>query len=126
MSNEGTSPVPAGRRVLIVEDEALVAMELEALLRQAGWDVLGPVGRVDMALALIDQQRPDAALLDLNLQGETALPVALALKAKDVPFVILSGYNRSQDDAPELRDAPRMSKPIMHRSLIQLLTTQLR
>ena len=112
--------------MLVVEDEALIAMELEAVLRQAGWDVLGPVGRVATALALIGQQRPDAALLDLNLQGETALPVATALKAQDVPFVVLSGYNQSQIEAPELRDAPRMSKPIVHRSLIQLLKTQLR
>jgi CheY-like chemotaxis protein len=77
-------------------------------------------------LTLIDQQRPDAALLDLNLQGETALPIAAALKARDVPFVILSGYDRSQVDAPELHDAPRLSKPILHPALIRLLTTYLR
>ena len=126
MSDGDGGPVSARRRVLVVEDEILVAMELEALLRQEGWDVLGPVGRVDAALALIDQQHPDAALLDLNLHGETTLPIAAALKARGVPFVILSGYNRSQIDAPELRDAPRMSKPIMHHSLIRLLTIHLR
>ena len=126
MADGDGDPASVRRRVLVVEDEILVAMELEALLRQEGWDVLGPVRKVDAALVLIDRQRPDMVLLDLNLQGETTLPIAAALQAQGVPFVILSGYNRSQVDAPELRDAPRLSKPIMHHALIKLLATHLR
>jgi two-component SAPR family response regulator len=114
-----------GRRILIVEDEFLLAMELELLLHRRGCVVLGPVSSVDHALALIDGEPPDAALLDVNLRGERATPVAAALQARRVPFVLITGYTRRQLSEPELRDAPRIDKPVSSRALCRAMTEAL-
>jgi CheY-like chemotaxis protein len=111
-----------GRGVLVVEDEALVAMEFTSVLRQQGCSVIGPARNVARALALLAEQRPDAALLDLNLNGEPALPVAAALNDRGVPFVVVSGYGEAQSNGPELRHALRLMKPVLHRELVRALT----
>ncbi|MFC7736748.1 response regulator [Roseomonas sp. GCM10028921] len=82
----------AGRRVLVVEDETLVAMLVEDTLADAGVQVLGPVATVSEALSVLESERPDLAVLDLNLAGETSEPVAERLMAMEVPFVVASGY----------------------------------
>jgi DNA-binding response OmpR family regulator len=110
-----------GRRVLIVEDEMLVAMELESVLKQQGCAVLGPVPTVARALALLDHERPEAALLDLNLNGESAIPVAAALSAHGVPFVLVTGFGQTQSQEPELRGAPRVDKPVDDGELVRTL-----
>jgi DNA-binding NtrC family response regulator len=102
----------AGRRVLVVEDEFLLAMELEALLERHGCLVLGPVPTVDRALALLDGEPPELVLLDVNLKGERATPVAAALRDRGVPFVLITGYSARQLSEPELRAAPRIDKPV--------------
>lgn len=117
----GTQHSLRGRRVLIVEDEMLVAMELESLLRERGCTVLGPAPTLARALALLEQERPDAALLDLNLNGKQTTPVAAALSARDVPFVVVTGYAAVEADAPELQRAPRLNKPVDHRNLVRVL-----
>ena len=65
--------------------------------------------------------RPDAAILDLNLSGQSALPVAAALTTQKVPFVIVSGYSRSLQRDPALLRAPYLSKPVDHRTLVSTL-----
>ena len=110
-----------GARVLVVEDEMLIAMELESLLEAEGCVVVGPVGSTDGALALIDAERPDACLLDLNLDGAPAVPVAAALRTRAIPFVLVTGYSRAQSPEPELRDAPRVGKPINDAALLAAL-----
>jgi CheY-like chemotaxis protein len=107
---------------LIVEDEMLVGMELESLLQRQGWTTLGPAPTVARALALLAEEQPDAALLDLNLNGLPATEVAQALSAQDVPFVLVTGYGEAQSSEPELRDAPRVDKPVNHRQLVRALT----
>src|SRR4051794_39554580 len=102
MANPGIGSPLRGRCVLVVEDEMLVAMELECVLRERGCAVVGPAATVTRALALIDEGRPDAAVLDLNLSGRSALPVAAALNGRDVPFLVVSGYSEPQSQAPEL------------------------
>jgi len=103
---------PGGRRgrILIVEDEAMVAMLAEDLLIELGFEVLGPVGSLSAALDMVARTDPDAALLDVNLRGERVFPVAEALSARGVPFVFASGYAGG-----ELPDAwaghARLSKP---------------
>ncbi len=89
-----------GRLVLIVEDELMVAWDIESTLTAAGIKVLGPVSSVSAALALIAQQKPDAAILDLSLRGELVTPVARALHEQGVPFVLSTAYNhlRPEDD----------------------------
>ena len=110
-----------GRRVLVVEDEMLVAMEFEGLLRRQGCVVVGSASTVDRALALLDHDQPDAALLDLNLNGEPATAVAVALKTRGVPFVLVTGYGEAQSSEPELQGAPRVDKPVNHYALVRAL-----
>ena len=82
-------------RVLVVEDEYLVAMDLKSSLRQGGYDVVGPVATVAAALATVGRERLDACILDINLKGEHSSPVALALKQQKVPVLVYSAYDRA-------------------------------
>ena len=90
-----------GRRVLIVEDEALVAMMFEDVLLDAGAEVIGSASSVEEALLLIETATADgglnAAVLDINLQGAMVSPVADHLAALDVPFVFATGYGKGCD-----------------------------
>lgn len=116
-----SGPDLAGRRILIVEDEFLLAMELEAMLEQRGSMVLGPASSVGQALAVLDGEQPEVALLDVNLKGERATPVAAALQERAVPYVLITGYSQAQLSEPELRDAPRIDKPVSCRALARAL-----
>jgi len=83
----------AHKRVLVVEDDFLVAMDIVRALERAGAEVIGPAPAVDAALNALDQTAPDGAILDINLGGEMAFPVADALLARGVPFVFATGYD---------------------------------
>lgn len=83
----------SGCNILIVEDEFFIALELEDAFVGAGASVIGPVATVAEALALLDRAPAlDAAVLDINLQGEMIFPVADRLLARDIPFVFATGY----------------------------------
>jgi CheY-like chemotaxis protein len=83
----------SGRRVLLVEDEALVAMLLETILEEMGCVAVGPAATVEEGLAMATDPAPlDAALLDVNVAGQLVFPIAEALKARGVPFVFSTGY----------------------------------
>ena len=83
----------AGRRVLIVEDESLVAMLLETILEDMGCVPVGPAATVEEGLQVAGGDEPlDAALLDVNVAGKQVFPIAEALKARGVPFVFSTGY----------------------------------
>ena len=111
-----------GPLVLIVEDELLIAMDLERTLGRHGYRVLGPATTVAAALRLLDGETPDAALLDVNLRGEMVTPVAEALRARGVPFVLASAYDRAQLTAEVLAGAPNVGKPANVRRLLAALT----
>lgn len=82
-----------GRRVLLVEDESLVAMLLETILEDMGCLPVGPIATVDEALEVATNDPAlDAALLDVNVAGRQVFPVAAVLKARGVPFVFSTGY----------------------------------
>lgn len=98
-------------RVLIVEDEPIIAFDLAGQLRDAGYTVVGPALNVASSLELIAREGCDLAVLDINLGGETAEPVALKLASCNVPFVIMSGYSSAQH-APVYREAPSLAKPV--------------
>jgi CheY-like chemotaxis protein len=82
-------------RVLVVEDESLIAMLVEDGLETLGYEVVGPVGTVDAALRIVEQTPFDLALLDINLGGKQSFPIAEALEARGIPYVFLTGYDRS-------------------------------
>jgi len=83
-----------GRRVLMVEDEYMIAEEIASVLGDAGADVLGPVPSVNDAMRLVAaEDRMDCALLDVNLGNETIWPVVDALLARGVPLVLATGYD---------------------------------
>jgi FixJ family two-component response regulator len=115
-----------GLCVLVVEDEFLLAMELEALLEQRGWRVLGPVATVDRALAMLDQHRPAIAVLDVNLKGRRATPLAAALQDRGVPFVLVTGYSDMQLNEPELKGRPRLEKPLNRQKFLRTLERAVR
>ena len=107
--------------VLIVEDEALVAMEMEDRVTDLGYAVLGPAATVAQAHALLDRTTPDAVLLDMNLRGETAAPVAHRLERAGIPFALVTGYARMLFHDPLLAAAPKLSKPVTDAGLAQIL-----
>jgi DNA-binding response OmpR family regulator len=100
----------AERRILVVEDEALVAMLVEDALVDAGFAVLGPARSVAQALEMLNAETPDAAVLDLNLGGENSLSVADALAARGIPFLVATGYGAAGLPA-HLRHIPVLPKP---------------
>jgi two-component SAPR family response regulator len=81
-----------GKRVLVVEDEALIAVMVEDMLLEMGSEVVGPAVTIEGALALARQETLDAAVLDVNVRGERIDPVAEALMARGVPMLFATGY----------------------------------
>ena len=104
------------QRILIIEDEAIVGLLLEDRLTADGYAVAAVVSRKDDALAAIDGQRPDGAILDLTLRGERIVDVADRLADRGMPFIIASGL--AGHDIPEhLRQRPRLLKPFVEDAL---------
>src|SRR5262245_60698390 len=103
-------------RVLLVEDEAIIAIMLEDLLVDLGCEVVGPVASLAEAMRLARSEALAGALLDVNLGGESIYPVADLLAARDVPFVFVSGYGPAAIEA-RYGDAIVLSKPILDADL---------
>lgn len=118
-------PGVAGRRILVVEDDYLIAADLALWLEDQGVEVLGPAPSVDDALTLLNNvTRPNGAVLDINLGDEQAFPIADALYAADVPFVFMSGYDASIIPA-RYGNVPRCSKPLDRARLLRILAETL-
>ena len=117
-------PMLDGRRILIVEDEALLAMVAEDELLEAGAQIVGPAASVGEALRLIEMTATDgglsAAVLDIRVAGEEVDPVAGRLAALGVPFVFATGYS-NDDVMAEHTAAPVLHKPFGPRKLIAAL-----
>jgi CheY-like chemotaxis protein len=107
----------SGRRVLVVEDEMLVLIMIEDMLADLGCKSVTSAATVDKALALIDAQAFDFALLDINLNGHDSRPVAEALSARGVPLV----YSTGNTDHGS-RDRPVLRKPFKYEELVAILT----
>jgi len=108
--------VRPGQRILVVEDEPLIAMELTAILQQAGFETIGPAASVAQALAT-RLASCDAAILDVNLGRESSEAVARQLKQAGIPFIVLSGYTRTQQPAA-FDGVPLLQKPVQPETLI--------
>lgn len=106
--------------MLLVEDQMIVAMQIEDMLRAAGCEVVGPVGTVHEAMTVAHEEPLDLAVLDVNLDGEKVYPAAEELQARGIPFILATGYGEST--LPEKwRDQPRLSKPFRREQLEHLL-----
>jgi CheY-like chemotaxis protein len=113
-------PSLVGKRVLLIEDETLVAMLLEEGLAELGCAVVGPIGRVDAAKRAIDAERFDCALLDINLRGQPVYPVAELLAERHVPFCFVTGY-AEPEVAPPFARRPVLCKPFSARDLAAVI-----
>ena len=96
---------------MIVEDEALVAMDLEDTIEANGGEIFALVATVPAALESIENDRPDAVTLDLNLNGQSTVEVAQALRDHSIPFLVLTGYVQSALSEPALKGARLIEKP---------------
>jgi len=111
----------SGRRILIVEDELLIAFQLQSVVEELGSSVVGPAASVEGALELLSDTTPDAALLDVNVRERSVMPVAEACQDKGVPYALVTGYGRLELEEPLLQSAPRVSKPFDRRAIHKVL-----
>jgi CheY-like chemotaxis protein len=117
-------PLLAGKRVLIVEDESMVAMLIEGLLEECECSIVGPCGTFEKALEAARTETFDLAVLDVNLRGTMVYPVAELLSERHIPFLFVSGYG---DDAiPPGHDAWRVcAKPFKGNDLVKMMSAAL-
>lgn len=108
-------------RILIVEDEPLIAMMLEDILDMAGYAVLGPVTTVKTALEVIDRNPPDAAIVDLMLNGDDSYGVMAKLRECDIPFAVSSGLGADIDPNRAGEGTPILGKPYIPEDLETVL-----
>ena len=111
----------SGRRILIVEDEMLILMMIEAMLADMGCEAVTTAATGDRAVSLIGEQVFDAAMLDVNLKGINSRPVADALAARGVPFIFSTG-NDGLHAMDGYGDQPVLRKPFTNKDLIATLT----
>jgi|SoimicMinimDraft_9_1059737.scaffolds.fasta_scaffold28973_2 CheY-like chemotaxis protein len=111
-------------RVLVVEDEFLVALELSRIVERAGYSVVGPAESVDATRKVLAQQEVDLALLDINLRGELVFPIAEYLEAHGLPYIFVTGNSPSSLPA-EYRHRPLVQKPYNSELLLALIEEHL-
>jgi DNA-binding response OmpR family regulator len=110
-----------GIRILVVEDEFLVASLIQAVLEDAGCVVSGPIGRLSKAIDAARVDDCDAAVLDVNLGGQRVFPVAEELSRRHIPFVVVTGYATASLPAP-LAGCPILRKPFRNQQLLSALS----
>jgi DNA-binding response OmpR family regulator len=110
-----------GVRVLLVEDEYLVASLIEEVLGTAGCIITGPIPRLAEAINAADRETCDAAVLDVNLAGERIYPVADILSRRNIPFVFVTGYGANALP-PEYAKLPRICKPFRMTDLLSAIS----
>ena len=115
----------AGKRILVVDDDSLLALDLEVFLEDEGSVVVGPAPSVAAALALIAAEPPDAAILDIDLGGQTSEPIADELAARGVGFLFISGHSKAKLPAAhshcQLLPKP-WTEANLHDGLVRLLS----
>jgi DNA-binding response OmpR family regulator len=99
------------QRILIIEDEYMIATSLKDVLVEAGFEIAGLAGTLPKALALIERGGCDAAIVDANLDGESAAPAGMALATRGLPFLVLSGYSPAQQQGAFPNAALYIQKP---------------
>jgi CheY-like chemotaxis protein len=121
------APTPLeGLSILLVEDNLLLAEVTKDLLEESGCRVVGPVGQLDSGLELAREAQLDGAILDINLHGELSFGIADVLRARDIPFVFVTGYRDLSIVPCALRSAPRLDKPVSDDLLIESVSEHFR
>jgi CheY-like chemotaxis protein len=110
----------SGMRILVVEDEPLLAMACADLLADSGCIVAGPVSSVKQGMQLIEQEAIDGAMLDINLRGEMVFPLADALAERSIPFVYVTGYGKLLRACDHGR--PVLQKPYSNQKLLKIIS----
>ncbi|MCA0199853.1 MAG: response regulator [Proteobacteria bacterium] len=112
----------AGLRILIVEDDALVALNLQEFVESLGCAVIGPTGRLAEALDVLDRVPIDGAMLDINLHGEMVYPLAERLAERQIPMMFCSGHAFTQAVPSKFRSYPQVAKPMVEHTLRTAMT----
>jgi CheY-like chemotaxis protein len=112
-----------GKLALVVEDSWHIAFAMKCLLENAGLVVIGPAADTDAAEALLSDRRPDVALIDINLRGETALDLVETLKARSIPVIVVSGSEMPDGLAGKVEAF--LTKPVRSRALMAMLRSVL-
>lgn len=112
------------KRILILEDEPLIAMDLEDLLVAKGYTIVGPYATAADAIASLDQTRPHAALLDVYLFNGTSFEVARELNRRDIPFAFMTGLAVSDLLSTDLQGAPVILKPYNEKELLSFVSAK--
>jgi DNA-binding response OmpR family regulator len=107
--------------ILLVEDDALLALDTQDVLTDAGYDVVGPAATVERALFLAQTASLSGAVLDVNLNGLNVWPVAEALHNRGIPFVLLTGFGADLEKPPYCPREPHLNKPVVARLLLSAL-----
>lgn len=117
----------SGQRILVVEDNYLVASALQQHLEELGCTVVGPVPSLDEGMAMVEDENLTGAILDINIIGGTSAPIAHALRDRGCPFFFITGYTSPRLLPDSLTDCRRLMKPIdetvLERTINQELTT---
>ncbi|TCT07549.1 response regulator [Aquabacter spiritensis] len=115
----------SGKRILIVEDEWLVALGLEDNLRSLGCVVIGPVASLGEAMDIAEATEADAAILDVNLRGEYVYPAAEILADRGIPLIFCSGFVGTMPLPERFSESARVPKPYTSRAIAQTLAATL-
>lgn len=112
-------------RALLIEDESLVAIMIEDMLMDLGWEVMDTAARLEDALLAAKTESFDIAILDVNLDGEPSYPIADVLKARGIPFIFATGYGEMGRDA-RYAGVPTLQKPFLQADLETAVSKALR
>jgi CheY-like chemotaxis protein len=112
----------ANRRILVAEDEALIAIGIETMLQSFGCEVIGPVSEVRNILQMIETEPLDGALLDVNLRGRQVFEILPDIICRGIPVMLTSGYDDATLFPAAFRDLPRISKPFDEATLRRMCT----
>lgn len=107
----------AGLRILIVEDDALVALNLQEFVESLGCTVIGPTGRLGEAFQTLEREEIDGAMLDINLHGELVYPLAERLAEREIPMLFCSGYAFTSLVPERFAQYPQVAKPCVEHTL---------
>ena len=108
----------SGLKILVVEDEPLIAMDLKDLLTGSGYSVVGPALTLKQGMRLIENETIDGAILDVNLGGENVFPLADALAERSIPFVYVTGYGNLLRACSH--GSPILQKPYKNQDLLKI------